>query len=151
VPYASILAAGTGVPKDEVTARALFERAAERGDAGAQWSLGVFHEEGRAGFTPDVKEAVRWWRLAAEQGQPYAQVKLGMAYLTGKGVQSSVVEGYAWLSASEVSEAQPMLREIEKKMVAPLLAKAKRLADERRALRKPKLQPASSPQPPPQG
>jgi len=91
---------------------------------------------GLAAIAPqDPKEAARLWKLAAGQGQPFAQVKLGAAYIKGKGVQSSIVEGYAWMAASDVPDAQPLLREMEKRMPAPLLEKAKRLADERRALR----------------
>ena len=34
----------------------------------------------------DYKEAVKWFRLAAEQGDAFAQFKLGGMYLMGKGV-----------------------------------------------------------------
>src|SRR5205814_253970 len=46
VPYATLLATGSGVERDDAAARALFEHAAQRGDAGAQWSLGLFRDEG---------------------------------------------------------------------------------------------------------
>ena len=80
-------------------------------------------------------------RYAASQ--PFAQARLGVAYVQGKGIPSNLVEGYAWLAASEVSDAQPVVKELDKKLPAPLLAKAKKLAAERRALRD-----AKKPQPP---
>ena len=39
---------------------------AERGDAGAQFNLGVRYANGR-GVLQDNKEAVKWFRLAAEK------------------------------------------------------------------------------------
>ena len=40
---------------------------AEAGDAAAQFRLGVHNATGR-GVEQDVTEAVRWYRLAADQG-----------------------------------------------------------------------------------
>src|SRR5262249_36208985 len=133
-----LLATGNGVPKDDVAARAIYEKAAARGDAGAQWSLGVFYHEGRGGLTANPHEAFKLWKLAAEQGHPLAQVKLGIAYIKGEGTRTNAIEAYAWLAASEVDEAQVLVKDLEKKLPAPLLAKARKLADERRALRDPK-------------
>ncbi|MGH7336681.1 MAG: tetratricopeptide repeat protein, partial [Myxococcota bacterium] len=113
----------------------LFERAAARGDASAQYSMGTFADEGRGGLSADPREAFRWWKRSAEQGQSFAQARLGMAYAQGKGTRSNLVEAYAWLSASDVEDAKPILEELDKRIPAPLLAKARRLADERRALR----------------
>lgn len=42
---------------------------AERGDADAQYDLGVTYVDGR-GVSQDDAEAMRWYRLTAEQGQP---------------------------------------------------------------------------------
>ena len=43
------------------------KRLAEQGDASAQYNLGVMYSFGR-GVPENYAEAVRWWRLAAEQG-----------------------------------------------------------------------------------
>ena len=109
--------------------------AAARGDATAQWSMGTFANEGRGGLVANPREAVKWWKLAAEQGQVYAQAQLGAAYIGGKGTTANLVEGYAWLAASEVPDGKRALAELDKKIPRPLLEKAKRLAKERRALR----------------
>src|SRR6267142_6743786 len=54
--------------------------AAERGDAEAQFNLGVIYENGlndsRYAAEGNRPEAVRWLLAAAEQGLPRAQIKL---------------------------------------------------------------------------
>ncbi|HIF07390.1 MAG TPA: sel1 repeat family protein [Gemmatimonadetes bacterium] len=39
---------------------------------------------------------MRWWRLAAEQGEPLAQTNLGSMYYYGEGVPEDIVLGYMW-------------------------------------------------------
>jgi len=69
--------------------------AAERGDAAAQFNLGVMYEEGRA-ISQDNVEAVAWYRKAADQGYGPAQINLGMMYGTGQGVEKDDVQAAAW-------------------------------------------------------
>ena len=58
--------------------------AAERGDAEAQFNLGVIYENGlndsRYAAEGNRPEAVRWLLAAAEQGLPRAQIKLAEIY-----------------------------------------------------------------------
>ena len=42
------------------------------------------------------KEAVRWFRLAAEQGNEDAQYNLGIMYVLGKGVIKDSVYAHMW-------------------------------------------------------
>ena len=42
---------------------------AEQGNAAAQSNLGMMYVQGK-GVPQDFKEAIKWYRLAAEQGQP---------------------------------------------------------------------------------
>jgi TPR repeat protein len=51
----------------------------------AQCNLGVCYEKGQ-GVTRDQKEAVLWYRKAADQGFANAQLKLGFCYEKGQGV-----------------------------------------------------------------
>ena len=46
---------------------------------GAQYNLGVMYDQGD-GVTEDHAEALRWYRLAAEQGHAEAQFNLGVMY-----------------------------------------------------------------------
>ena len=39
---------------------------------------------------------MRWFRRAAEQGMPHAQVNLGYSYETGTGVARDAVKAVAW-------------------------------------------------------
>ena len=48
----------------------------------------------------DFKEAVKWFRLAAEQGDVFAQFKLGGMYLMGKGVPQDSEAARKWMKLS---------------------------------------------------
>ena len=49
-----------------------------------------------AGLSPVAAEAVRWFRLAAEQGDASAQFLLGVMYLGGRGVLKDAAEAVRW-------------------------------------------------------
>ena len=53
---------------------------AEEGNLEAQNTLGLINDEG-SGVNQDYKEAVKWYRLAAEQGDAYGQFNLGLCTL----------------------------------------------------------------------
>jgi TPR repeat protein len=53
--------------KDYQTALTEFRKAAEQGDADAQFNLGWMYADGQ-GVLQDFKTAVTWYRQAAEQG-----------------------------------------------------------------------------------
>ena len=63
---------GRGVAKDYAEAVRWYRKAAEQGNANAQYNLGLMYEEG-LGVAKDGAEAMRWFRKAAEQG--YAKAK----------------------------------------------------------------------------
>ena len=48
------------------------------------------------GVSRNAAEAVRLYRLAAEQGEATAQFNLGLHYEFGKGVVQNLVQAYAW-------------------------------------------------------
>jgi TPR repeat protein len=50
----------------------------------------------RRSLVSDYAEAVRWYRRAAEQGDANAQLELGTAYDTGKGVAQDYAEAAEW-------------------------------------------------------
>ena len=58
-------------------------------------------------YEQDHIEAVRWYRLAAEQGVAKALYNLGVAYLEGFGVPKDDVEAYKWLSLSASRQTGP--------------------------------------------
>ena len=69
---------------------------AEKGDARAQFNIGVMYDEGR-GVAQDRNKAMDWWEKAAESGNPHAKHNLGLAYLTGDGVEQNYDLAVSWL------------------------------------------------------
>lgn len=55
---------------------------AEQGDAKAQNTIASMYDEGK-GVAINLEEAFKWYKLAANQGQPNAQVSLGWYYMNG--------------------------------------------------------------------
>jgi eukaryotic-like serine/threonine-protein kinase len=60
-------------------------QAAERGDAGAENTLGIKYAQGTDGLPRDETKALQWYRKAALQGNPEAETNLGDLYLLGHG------------------------------------------------------------------
>jgi len=62
-----------------------FHKAAEQGDAGSQYALGILLVRGH-GVIPNRDEAARWLHKAAKQGHVGSQYVLGVMYDHGEGV-----------------------------------------------------------------
>jgi TPR repeat protein len=75
-------------------------QAAERGDAEAQFNLGVMYENGldddRYAVEGSRPEAVRWLRAAADQGLLRAQIKLAEIYAADPYLPGSSVKACGW-------------------------------------------------------
>ena len=81
-------------------------RAAEQGEAGAQFSLGDMYADGR-GVQADAGEALKWYRRAAERGDAGAQYNLGFRYANGWGVPEDDREAVTWYrKAAQQGEAR---------------------------------------------
>jgi uncharacterized protein len=70
-----MLADGTGGPKDDAGARALFEKAAAQNHPGALEEMGVFAQEGRGG-PKDTDAAKSYYQRAADLGDENAKAAL---------------------------------------------------------------------------
>ena len=82
-----------------------FLKAAKRGDAVAQYKLGICYEKGY-GVSKDNKEAVKWYRKAAKRDNADAQYKLGYCYEKGYGVSADYKEAVKWyLKSAEQGNA----------------------------------------------
>lgn len=64
------------------SAAALWEEAANLGNTKSRFNLAVCYETGR-GVKKNLKESVRWYKLAAEDFHPQAMYNLGQMYLQG--------------------------------------------------------------------
>ncbi len=62
------------------------------------------------GVSQSYKEAIKWYRLAAQQGDALAQVKLGIMYETGDGIAQDYKEAIMYYRlAAEQGDAQGQL------------------------------------------
>lgn len=81
--YASL--EGKGVPQDKTEAAYWFRKAAEQGEADAQYRLGIMYADGD-GLPQDTAQALEWLRKAGEQGVAEAWYRLSVMYNTGLGL-----------------------------------------------------------------
>ena len=99
VAAAPALAAEVPVPKNYGEAMRWYERAAEGGNAQAQFYLGVMLENGVRG-EPDAKAAAGWYLKTAEQGHLEAQSRIAEMYYEGRGVARAPIEAMRWFEAA---------------------------------------------------
>ena len=107
VMLGEIMVNGRGGPHDCDAARALFEKAARQGHAGAMFALGVL-ADGRREVAARTA-AQDWFRRAAEHGHPYAALMLGRYLARGLAGTTDLVEARRWLEAARaagVTEAE---------------------------------------------
>jgi uncharacterized protein len=71
-------------------------RAAENGVPEAQFWLGVAFEQNLWFGVTDRREALKWYRRAAQSDQPDAENELGRRYEDGDGVEQSYVQAAYW-------------------------------------------------------
>lgn len=70
-------------------------KAADQGDADAQFNLGVMYASGHD-VAQDYKTAMWWYRKAADQGYAKAQCNLGSMYYEGHGVPQDYGQAASW-------------------------------------------------------
>lgn len=79
---------------------------AENGRAEEQWMLGHFYYHGDRGLEKNLQIATEWYRKAAVQGHPRAQLHLGKLYQHGESVGQDFKEAFRWYSrAAESGDA----------------------------------------------
>jgi peptidyl-prolyl cis-trans isomerase A (cyclophilin A) len=71
-------------------------------NAEAQYMRGTQYHSGR-GVSQDYSEALKWYRLAAAQRHPTAQMELGSMYELGQGVPRDNVRAHMWYNLSVAS------------------------------------------------
>jgi TPR repeat protein len=101
-------------------------KAAERGNAHAQFSLGLRYDAGN-GVQQDAAKALSWYRRAAEQGHARAQFNLGTMYAQGHGVAADEAQAWAWLNLAAgqgIWQASRALAQLAQGMSAGQLAAA---------------------------
>ena len=91
----SVSGCATGKVRDSRNTLALWKPLADKGDAAAQFKLGVMYDYGE-GVSQDHAEAAKWYQLAAEQGNAAAQNNIGVMYHKGEGVSQDDKEAMKW-------------------------------------------------------
>ena len=112
----AIYFSGHGLQQDDAQSAVWYRKAAEQGQAQAQFELGWMYsccdyddepgDPNQFGLPHDMVEATRWWRAAAEQGHAPAQAVLGASYSEGRGVPKDFAQAALWLrKAAEQGDA----------------------------------------------
>ena len=102
---------GVGVEENTEKAIEILREAAETGDREAQWRLGFLYSGIEEFGVTNVQEAVKWYRLAADQGDELSLSWLATAYQTGEGVEQDDEEAFKLLrKLVEVGDDEGILR-----------------------------------------
>jgi TPR repeat protein len=102
---------------------------AETGDIVSQYALAMLLKNASA---PSAQTAI-WMRNAANAGFVDARAKLGLMYLTGRGVPQDYVQAYAWLSmarASGMSNLQDLQDQLTNIMTINQITRAQQFSAE---------------------
>lgn len=124
---------------DYATALRLWKPLADKGNAEMQFRLGFIHENniGRRPRQEGLREALSWYRKAAEQGHAAAQFNVGIMLEYGHGTPADPVQAYMWLDLAATrlkpdDMAQPLAAAGRERVGAKLTpeqrAEAQRLA-----------------------
>jgi len=83
------------------------------------------------GVPQDYIKAVKWYRLSADQSEPFAQFSLGLMYFEGHGVPQDYVMAYKWwsLAAAQGHELAAKTRDRVAELLTPyMIGEAQSLA-----------------------
>jgi hypothetical protein len=118
---------GKGVPINLATAKGWLEKAAARGHVDAQTTLGLLLFQ-----NGDPAPALKWLKMAAEQGEPRAMLIYGTALFNGDSVSQNPALGYAYVfraDAQGLAAARDVLAQLDRLMSADDKNKALAMAD----------------------
>ena len=88
-------------------------QAAGEGNIDAQCFLGIVYSVGQYGVKQDYAEAIKWFTMAAEKGEPTAQYNLSLFYIEGFGVKPDTVQAQKWydLAKKQRNDLPPLIIE----------------------------------------
>src|SRR5471032_577685 len=95
-------------PDNLPEALAVCQKAAQSGDAQAQYELGEFYYDGK-NAPRDLNQALAYFEKASLQGHAQAQFKLGTMFFHGEGVPANNVQAYIVLKMAAVNGAEDAL------------------------------------------
>ena len=92
---------GHGVTRSKGAARKLLRQAAEQGNPESQYQMAFLTSLKSFGTEKSKREAVEWYRKAANSGHARAQRKLADCYEKGEGVPKDDAEAAKWKTAEQ--------------------------------------------------
>ncbi len=106
IPLLADTAAGVAAFKEKDYQKAYQEwkAAAEKGNAEAQFDLGLLYAQG-LGVRRDLTEAAKWYQKSADQGNGEAQFALGQMYSRGWGTPRDAADAVRWLQMANSVES----------------------------------------------
>lgn len=123
---------GRGVETNLKLAEYYYDRAARLGHVAAQGNIGTLY------YFADEKDrradaAVRWWQIAAANGDPRSQYMLGVLNFNGADVEKNWPRAYGWMLLARVGgidEAQAALDQMDRYLSAEQTMEGARLSSE---------------------
>jgi len=107
---AQIKALGDKAEIGDASALWQLKNIANAGNVHAQESLGYIYQVGNYRTPEDIATSFSWYSKAADQGDTFAQVNVGVDYFTGHGVQQDYTQAVAWLTkAADQGDANAQL------------------------------------------
>jgi TPR repeat protein len=98
---------GYGLPRDVNKAVRWYKYSAALKFAPAKTALGDIFTATHEQLAKDYSQANAWYMDAAEQGYPYAEYCLGIAYLQGRGMAKDIHEAAAWFKRAAEKGNRP--------------------------------------------
>lgn len=121
---------GKGVAQDDARALKWYRKAADKGYAPAQFSLGLIYMTGKETVPQDHGQMLKWWLKAARGGDADAQLHLGLVYAWGEGVRQDDVTAYMWFSLAAARGARIAIKprnNIANRMTFEQIARARHM------------------------
>lgn len=132
LPAGSVFSIEHRVPSEATKAFESSRDAALKGEAEAQFRVGLMYHGGK-GVAQDYAQAAEWYRKGAEQGHAKAQNNLAVLYAQGQGVPQDYVAAYMWFTvaaAARPDKNPANLQLLESRMAPEQIAEGKRRAEE---------------------
>ena len=97
--------------RDYETALSLWLPLAQRGNADAQFGIGMLYYRGQ-GVPQNYAEAMRWMLQAADERHYFAQFTLGSMFEHGVGVRQDLAQAHMWFDLAATRAVRAQLRTI---------------------------------------
>lgn len=81
------------------------QKAADKGDAGAMFDIGVLYARGQ-GVQQDYQQAIQWFQKAADKGDTSAMYIIGIFYEKGLGVKQDDQQAALWYQKAKAAKNQ---------------------------------------------